>query len=117
MQSSNLRLALVPSLFILGFLAAAEARAADNPIVGEWKWGDAGNVLLESNRTIHIKGKKVGVWEVGSFEHKNKRYEYKLIWDEGFDGRPHVCYVNLVNENRRLEGVDTEGNGISVHRK
>jgi hypothetical protein len=34
--------------------------------------------------------------------YKGKTYGYKLIWNEGADGKPHVDYLNLVNENKKL---------------
>jgi hypothetical protein len=118
MRCGNLRPCAVVflALFTLGFLATPEARAID-PVVGRWSWFTGDEVTLRPNRTIHASGKKVGAWETGAFKYKNHLYEYKFVWEQGADGKPHVDYLNLVNDSQRLEGVNTEGDKITGVRK
>ena len=112
-------LSLTLSLAALGLIAVSEARAADNPIVGTWKWFVGPDVTFKANKTIHIDGKKVGSWQAGGkHKYKGKTYTYKLSWDKGgADDKPHIDYLNLAKDKQKLEGVNTEGAEVSGERK
>ena len=83
-----------------------------DPIVGKWVWFDGSDVVFSSDKKILSVGKKKGEWKQGRFNYKGKEYSYNLIWDSGF-----IDYLNLVNGDQRLEGVNTVGSPIRGDRR
>ena len=91
---------------------------AAQPIVGTWTWFNGIEVKIHANKSVQLAGtKKSGTWHAGSYKYKNNTYGYKIVWDVGDDGKPHVDYLNLVKDGKRLEGINTEGIEVSGEKK
>jgi hypothetical protein len=93
-------------------LGAAQACAEDDPSIGAWKWFDGKEHHFKKNNTIHNDGKKVGEWFKGNFKHNGGRYDYKLVWTNGF-----TDWMNLAKKDRHLIGINNEGGKITGERK